>query len=592
MFFTLAVVNVFLAAATVGYWRTQRVYPGFGLWTLCRVAIAAAYVFYTLRGLAPDALTIVAANELVVLATLFRLEGIRRFLGAARISRTSIALAIANLVFLTALLYLFDSSEWRFAAVISTVAATDIVGIYLLATRGRASYRPLTVFVGILAAVNTVIAIGRMVQWFLEPSGATLLAPTVGNIAYYLLLIVIDIAWAGVFISLNNQRATDDLAAARAEVDHARDRLELTLALLPDPTFVVDGEGRLIAWNRAMEEMTGAKAAEVIGKDAYELSPVFFGEHRRVLAHVALGIGREPTSAYSRVERDGDVLTAELDDVSFRGSKRSLWAKAAVLRDPSGQVTGAIESFRDTTERRRMEEERVRVERRLVESERLESLGLLAGGIAHKFNNLLLVVQGNLELLEPDLGANPASREQVSAALGATAEATELTRQIVAYAGRTLLTLRPLHVNDLITEHLDSFARAGGGRLSLELGASDVLPRVSGDAEHLRRAITSLLINAAEALDGTDGSVKLSTTAREGCVVITVKDEGPGMDPEVLEHVFDPFFSTKFLGRGLGLSAARGIVKEHGGEMLVESEPGRGTTVSVFLPAAAPATPV
>ena len=239
-----------------------------------------------------------------------------------------------------------------------------------------------------------------------------------------------------------------------------------------------------------------------------------------------------------------------------------------------------------------MEEERVRVERRLVESERLESLGLLAGGIAHKFNNLLLVVQGNLELLEPDLGANPASREQVSAALGATAEATELTRQIVAYAGRTLLTLRPLHVNDLITEHLDSFARAGGGRLSLELGASDVLPRVSGDAEHLRRAITSLLINAAEALDGTDGSVKLSTTAREGCVVITVKDKGPGMDPEVLEHVFDPFFSTKFLGRGLGLSAARGIVKEHGGEMLVESEPGRGTTVSVFLPAAAPATPV
>ena len=447
-------------AATVGYWRTQRVYPGFGLWTLCRVAIAAAYVLYTLRGLAPDALTIVAANELVVLATLFRLEGIRRFLGAARISRTSIALAIANLVFLTALLYLFDSSAWRFAAVISTVAATDIVGIYLLAPRGRASYRPLTVFVGILAAVNTVIAIGRMVQWFLEPSGATLLAPTVGNIAYYLLLIVIDIAWAGVFISLNNQRATDDLAAARAEVDHARDRLELTLALLPDPTFVVDGEGRLIAWNRAMEEMTGAKAAEVIGKDAYELSPVFFGEHRRVLAHVALGIGREPTSAYSRVERDGDVLTAELDDVSFRGSKRSLWAKAAVLRDPSGQVTGAIESFRDTTERRRMEEERVRVERRLVESERLESLGLLAGGIAHKFNNLLLVVQGNLELLEPDLG------------------------------------------------------------------------------------------------------------------------------------VFDPFFSTKFLGRGLGLSAARGIVKEHGGEMLVESEPGRGTTVSVFLPAAAPATPV
>ena len=249
-------------------------------------------------------------------------------------------------------------------------------------------------------------------------------------------------------------------------------------------------------------------------------------------------------------------------------------------------------------------EEQKRSEEIIRQKQRLESTGLLAGGVAHDFNNLLTGVLGNASLLLDDGSiprqALPLLRDIVDAA----ERASDLTRQMLAYAGKGMFSFEPLDLSEQVRGMSQLLLAAVPKKVRLDLGLTGDLPLIHADVRQVHQVVMNLVVNAAEAI-GTDraGLVTLTTSgevidarptgnfapeppAPGQYVVLTVQDDGPGMAPDVLAKIFDPFFTTKFMGRGLGLSAVLGIVRSHEGAMRVESAPGEGTVFRVYFPAA------
>ena len=244
--------------------------------------------------------------------------------------------------------------------------------------------------------------------------------------------------------------------------------------------------------------------------------------------------------------------------------------------------------------------ERARLESRLREGQRLESLGVLAGGIAHDFNNLLTPILGNAELLIEDGRAKPEHLESLHDIIEAANQAAKLTAQMLAYAGKGVVTMELVDVSAIVS----TIARLLQGSITaateLALDLDEDLPAIRADVAQVQQVVMNLVLNAAESMDGRAGRVTLATALRRleradlvrlqlaptpgDYVQLTVADSGRGMDAPTLARIFEPFFSTKFAGRGLGLSAVYGIIRRHGGGLAIASSPGRGTTFDVYLP--------
>ncbi|MFZ5476743.1 MAG: sensor histidine kinase [Myxococcota bacterium] len=248
-------------------------------------------------------------------------------------------------------------------------------------------------------------------------------------------------------------------------------------------------------------------------------------------------------------------------------------------------------------------EERGRLEARLFRAQKLESLGVLAGGVAHDFNNLLTVVLGNVNLAQVHpLAAHPGVAEPLANAETAVLRAADLTHQMLAFAGKGQLAVDTVDLNRLLAE-LGEIARSSvPRRIDLRLALADPAPRVVADPSQVRQVVLNLLLNAAEAIGDARGEIVVraevratlppstwtpTASAAGGWACIEVADTGCGMDEATQARVFDPFFTTKFTGRGLGLAAVLGIVKGHGGAVAMTSAPGRGTTFTVAFPSAA-----
>jgi PAS domain S-box-containing protein len=257
---------------------------------------------------------------------------------------------------------------------------------------------------------------------------------------------------------------------------------------------------------------------------------------------------------------------------------------------------------RDVTERKEAEAERTRLARHLEQVQRLESLGILVGGIAHDFNNLLTVIRGSARLALDDLPRDAAARPRIERIAAAAEHAAELTEEMLAYAGKAPTALVALDVSALARATADLLRASlpAGCELALELDSG--LPLVDADAGGVRRVLLNLVLNAAESLAPEGGRVTLSTRLADvgrgeldaafgtaglepgRFVAIEVRDTGCGMDEATAARIFEPFFSTKFTGRGLGMAAVLGIVQAHHGAIRVDSAPGSGTRVRVLLP--------
>jgi len=226
----------------------------------------------------------------------------------------------------------------------------------------------------------------------------------------------------------------------------------------------------------------------------------------------------------------------------------------------------------------------------------------LAGGIAHDFNNLLMAIMGNADLALRRVSKKSSVWHHISSILQTTSHATELCKQLLAYSGKGKFVTRRIDLNDIIEGMTQLLEVSLLKRSQLSFHPSSDLPAIEADATQIRQVVMNLVTNAAEAISNTSGTITIATSvmrcdqpfSTEGFVgeplpkgdyvYLEVKDTGSGMDQETLDKIFDPFFSTKFTGRGLGLSAVQGIVTSHGGAMTVESEKGKGTTFRVLFP--------
>ncbi len=299
-------------------------------------------------------------------------------------------------------------------------------------------------------------------------------------------------------------------------------------------------------------------------------------------------------------------------EVEYRIRTREAGEKWVLSRGRGRHAETEAESFNyfeglviDITAQKRTEQERLGLERKLLESQKLESLGLLAGGVAHDFNNLLTGILGNANLARLTLPSGSSVHSHLHAIETASLRAAELCRQMLAYAGKGRFVVEPVDLSGLAEGLVPLLKISVGHRAELRLKLTPKLPPVMADATQLRQIVMNLVLNAADATSGRTGTITITSgvvhadlaflarcSAGADCapgdyVFLEVRDNGVGMTPEVRAKIFDPFFTTKFAGRGLGLAAALGIVRSHQGALQVESTPGEGSSFRLLLPPAA-----
>jgi signal transduction histidine kinase/CheY-like chemotaxis protein len=299
----------------------------------------------------------------------------------------------------------------------------------------------------------------------------------------------------------------------------------------------------------------------------------------------------------------GKSYEQELRFVRPSGGYRYVFSRAELDRDEEGRPTRLVGTMQDITERKRAEEERQKLERQVLQAQKLESLGVLTGGIAHDFNNLLMAIIGNADLALLELSQDSAAWSNIQAIIETALKASQLTSQMLAYAGKGRFQVEAHDLNSVITKmgHLLKSSVSKKAELSYQLTPG--LPSIAADAAQLRQIVLNLVVNADEALGQKSGQITIKTSAREltqkdidsvmtfeplsvgQYVVMEVVDSGCGMDDETKAKVFEPFFTTKFAGRGLGLAAVQGIVRGSGGALEVISQPGCGATFRVFFSA-------
>ncbi len=307
-------------------------------------------------------------------------------------------------------------------------------------------------------------------------------------------------------------------------------------------------------------------------------------------------------AAWSEVLSTGDRQTIRLRLFRADGAERHMTWSAVLVRDPNGAPARIVGTLVDITDQVRSDEERARVESQLQQAQKLESLGILAGGIAHDFNNLLVGILGNASLALLDLEPGDDARQSIAEIEKAAQRAAELTRQLLAYAGKGRYVVETADATAVISEMTSLMRTAISRNASLQMDLATSLPSIDVDVNQFRQVVMNLVTNASDALDTKPGLISIRTGRQEisreyitGCApgcdaqpggftYVEVHDNGAGMDEATRHRIFEPFFSTKFTGRGLGLAATMGIMRSHHGAIRVYSEIGSGTSIKLLFP--------
>ncbi len=369
---------------------------------------------------------------------------------------------------------------------------------------------------------------------------------------------------------------------AEQELRESEERLSSFINNIPNSIYLKDTEGRYVLVNDSAMKQYGLPKNRLIGKTVYDIHPK--GE-----ADATVKQDRE-------VLKQGVPIEAERELTYPDGSKHNIIAVKFPVRGESGEIVGIGGINIDITERKRVEEQ-------LRQAQKMEAVGQLTGGVAHDFNNLLAVVMGNLELIEDEMVGHESLREYLSAAISATDDAGALTQRLLAFARKQPLAPRTVDTNALVGEFIDFVRRTLDETIAIKTSFAAGLNPVYIDPGQLQSALLNLVVNARDAV-GRSGDISIETagvridaadaaTDRDmdpgDYVALAVSDTGTGIAPDVLEQVFDPFFTTKDVGKGsgMGLSMVYGFAKQTGGHVTIDSELGRGTTVTIYLPSAA-----
>ncbi len=346
---------------------------------------------------------------------------------------------------------------------------------------------------------------------------------------------------------------------------------------------------KIVECNRTTARALGYTKGELIGREVYDAyHPDCIEDAKR---------------SFETFVRTGEVRDAELQLLRRDGPTIDVTLNASSIRDETGSVVRSRSVWRDVSDRRRAEQERRRLDERLQRTQKLESLGVLAGGVAHDFNNLLTGVLGNASLALAELSPFSPARERIEAVAAAAKRAAELCDHMLAYSGKGTFVIEPVSLNEVVEETTQLLKTTISRKAVVERDLDENLPRIPGDITQLRQVIINLITNASEAIGDEDGVIRITTSLRrcdrryldsisiheelaEGdYACIEVSDTGCGIDQATQERLFEPFFTTKFAGRGLGLASVLGILRAHRGAVALQSEPGQGTRFRVLLPA-------
>ncbi len=369
-------------------------------------------------------------------------------------------------------------------------------------------------------------------------------------------------------------------------------RYATTLSSIGDGVVATDRERRVTFMNPAAEALTGWPAAEAEGRPVEEVMRLVL-DPRRPAPHPIVEALRLGAAVH---------LPGELDLVDRRGAAIPIEDSAAPIVDEGGETTGAVMAFRDCREKRAARESLRRAEERLREAQRMEAVGRLAGGVAHDFNNMLTVILGCCEMLENALEPGGVESALVHDVLEAARRAAGLTDQLLGLSRQRVLRPRTVELGALVRGLEGLMRRLLGGRVELDLAEGPGPLHVSVDTAAFEQALVNLVKNARDAMQPDGGRLGLCL----GCVEVSsepepalaelapgryatleVKDNGHGMDEATRRRAFEPFFTTKPVGQGtgLGLATVYGMVKQSGGHLSVASAPGRGTALTIYLPA-------
>jgi len=361
--------------------------------------------------------------------------------------------------------------------------------------------------------------------------------------------------------------------------EEALQKLRRSVEQSPDLVMITNSAGLLEYVNPAFEKLTGYTSAEVIGQTLGILkSDQQSGELYEEMWNTVLS-GKVFHGTVMNRKKNGETFIIE---------------KAITpMRNPGGQITHFISTGRDITDQRKLESQ-------IHQSQKMDAIGLLAGGVAHDFNNLLLVISAYAELVLDSLGAEDPSRKKIDEIITATRRAAELTRQLLAFGRKQMQSLRVLDLNTVVGEIANMLPRLIGEDIQLAFVPGRDLVKVKADPAQIEQVVMNLATNARDAMPrGGRLTIETSNVTLDQAyvqkhmvvpageyVLLAVSDSGDGIPAEHLNHIFEPFYTTKEAGKGtgLGLATAYGIVKQSEGFIWVYSEPGLGTTFKIYLP--------
>ena len=398
--------------------------------------------------------------------------------------------------------------------------------------------------------------------------------------------------WAGINLDISALKQTEESLRESESRERARAvELEALMDAAPAAIFIArDPECLSMGGNRACYALLRRQPEKNLSKSAPD-GPMNFRTMRD-------GVEIPPPELpLQKAASSGEPVRNYAFDVVFDdGVTLNVTCDAVPLLDEEGLSRGGVGVLTDVTELKRAEE-------RLRQAQKLESLGLLAGGVAHDFNNLLVGVIGNASLAQEILPPDHPAADLLDEVLKTGEQAAHLTRQMLAYSGKGKFVVEPLDLSALIPEMSGLVRPSIPKKIAFSLDLDSDLPAIEADRGQVQQVFMNLTLNASEAIGNHDGLISVRTCVQEvderylrlhsetaalrlgKYVCLEVRDTGCGMDDATKTRVFDPFFSTKFTGRGLGLAAVAGIVRGHKGAITVDSAPGKGSCFTVLFPA-------
>ena len=385
-----------------------------------------------------------------------------------------------------------------------------------------------------------------------------------------------------VFHDVTEKRRADEA------LRESEERFRLMVSGVQDyAILMLSPTGEVVSWNEGAERIKGYTASEIIGRNFscfYPGEDVLDGKPGRQLEYAASMGSYEEEGP--RIRKDGSAF----------------WANTVItaMHDDEGRLRGFSKVTRDISERKRLEDEALR-------TQKLESLRVLAGGIAHDLNNMMVAVEGNAGLAIRALGNDSLVKEYLTGIEDAAEKVAGFSKQILNFTGKKDENKEPVLLNDIVKETARLLIASVSKNAELEYSLAEGLPVIKANPQNMQQVVMNLIINASDALGDQKGTINISTgilnadrqyldtlhpvgLPEGGYVYVEVSDTGCGMSLETRKRIFDPFFTTKFMGRGLGLSAVFGIAIGHGGGIGLQTEETCGATFRVLLPV--PATPV